>query len=374
LLDPFHIRDYHNIFSSIDARAISGVEAYTGGFPATFGDYMSGVLLLDTQKPEQALHTELGLSVFNTSVLNSGYTKEGKVDWLVSARRSNLGIVLKRSWGKPEYFDVFTELGFSLSPNTRLSFNTLVAGDKVIITTESEPQELEESVSDTQNQHFWMLLENQWTPFLSSNTVLSHSSLNNKRNAQVNDPDKFIARVTDNREADILGLRQDWRYDGLAKHILNWGFELKRLDAKYFYASSAEYIEFFENYPGLESPTSSAIQAAPKGNSYSLFFSDRWQFAPGTTLQLGLRWDRQTYTEPVFDSQVQPEIQPAPCNQCFYRFPLHLGPVLPVPANPAIAGRRRSGSLFCTATLGALDCRAAVSLPEPLPPASGSLL
>lgn len=308
LLDPFHIRDYHNIFSSIDARAISGVEAYTGGFPATFGDYMSGVLLLDTQKPEQALHTELGLSVFNTSVLNSGYTKEGKVDWLVSARRSNLGIVLKRSWGKPEYFDVFTELGFSLSPNTRLSFNTLVAGDKVIITTESEPQELEESVSDTQNQHFWMLLENQWTPFLSSNTVLSHSSLNNKRNAQVNDPDKFIARVTDNRQADILGLRQDWRYDGLAKHILNWGFELKRLDARYFYASSAEYIEFFEHYPGQESPTSSAIRAAPKGNSYSLFFSDRWQFTPATTLQWGLRWDRQTYTEPVFDSQVSPRI------------------------------------------------------------------
>ena len=33
LMDPFHIRNYHSIFSSIDARAISGVEAYTGGFP-----------------------------------------------------------------------------------------------------------------------------------------------------------------------------------------------------------------------------------------------------------------------------------------------------------------------------------------------------
>jgi len=306
LLDPFHIRDYHNIFSSIDARAISGVEAYTGGFPATFGDHMSGVLVLDSQKPEKPLHTELGLSVFNTSLFNSGYTKEGKVDWLISARRSNLGMVLKRDWGKPEYFDVFAEIGFNLSSDTRLSFNGLVADDKVIVTTENEPEELEESVSDTQNQHFWVLLENQWTPFLSSNTVLSRSSLNNKRNAQVNDPEKLIARVTDNREADILGLRQDWRYDGLADHILNWGFELRRLDARYFYASSAEYFELFEHYPGLESPTSSEVQAAPKGNSYSLFFSDRWQFTPETSLQLGLRWDRQTYTEPVFDNQVSP--------------------------------------------------------------------
>ena len=33
LFDPFHIRDYQNIFSAIDARAIDGVEVYTGGFP-----------------------------------------------------------------------------------------------------------------------------------------------------------------------------------------------------------------------------------------------------------------------------------------------------------------------------------------------------
>jgi len=306
LLDPFHIRDYHSIFSSIDARAISGVEVYTGGFPATFGDHMSGVLLLDTQKPEKPLRTELGLSVFNTSILNSGYSKGRKVDWLVSARRSNLGMVLKRDWGKPEYFDVFAELGINLSSDAHLSLNALVADDQVIVTTESDPEELEESVSNTQNQQFWLLLENQWTPQLSSNTVLSWGSLNNKRNAEVNDPEKMAARVTDNREADILGLRQEWRYDGFGQHILNWGFELRRLDAKYFYASRAEYFEFFEHYPGLESPTSSEIQAVPKGKSYSLFFSDRWQLTPATSMQWGLRWDRQTYTEPVFGDQVSP--------------------------------------------------------------------
>ena len=308
LLDPFHIRDYHSIFSSIDARAISGVEVYTGGFPANFGDHMSGVLLLGTQRPEKPLHTELGLSVFNTSLLNSGYSKEGKVDWLVSARRSNLGMILKRDWGKPEYFDVFAELGISLSSDARLSLNALVADDQVIVTTESEPEELEESISNTQNQHFWVLLENQWTPQLSSNTVLSWGSLNNKRNAEVNDPEKMVARVTDNREADILGLRQDWRYDGFGRHILNWGFELKRLDAKYFYASRAEYFELFEHYPGLESPTSSETRTAPKGNSYSLFFSDRWQLTQASSLQWGLRWDRQTYTDPEFDDQVSPRL------------------------------------------------------------------
>jgi len=308
LLDPFHIRDYHSIFSSIDARAISGVEAYTGGFPATFGDNMSGVLLLDTQRPEKPLRTELGLSVFNTSLLNTGYSENGKADWLVSARRSNLGMVLKRDWGKPEYFDVFTELGFNFSEDTRLSFNGLWADDQVIVTLESDPEELEESVSNTQNQHFWVLLENQWSPNLSSNTVLSTTSLNNRRQAEVNDFEKYVARVSDNREANILGLRQDWRFDGLDNHVLSWGVEIKHLEAKYLYSSVAEYFEFFEFYPGLESPTTSFVQAAPKGNSYALFFSDRWQINNATSLQWGMRWDRQTYTEPVYADQISPRV------------------------------------------------------------------
>ena len=48
----------------------------------------------DTRQPEEPLHTELGLSFYNTSLLNSGYAREGRLDWLVSARRSNLDKVL----------------------------------------------------------------------------------------------------------------------------------------------------------------------------------------------------------------------------------------------------------------------------------------
>ncbi len=72
------------------------MEAYTGGFPVAYGDQMSGVLLLDTRQPQEPLHTELGLSVYNTSLLNSGYSSGQAVDWLVSARSSNLDVVLER--------------------------------------------------------------------------------------------------------------------------------------------------------------------------------------------------------------------------------------------------------------------------------------
>ena len=46
LFDPFHVRDYQNVFSTVDLRAIDGVEVYTGGFPVQYGDRLSGVGLL----------------------------------------------------------------------------------------------------------------------------------------------------------------------------------------------------------------------------------------------------------------------------------------------------------------------------------------
>jgi outer membrane receptor protein involved in Fe transport len=76
----------------------------------------------------------------------------------------------------------------------------------------------------------------------------------------------------------------------------------------YDYFSRAEYRELFEFYPGIENPTESEINAKPKGNSYFLFLSDRWQLNSATALELGLRWDRQTYTDPDFDDQFSPRI------------------------------------------------------------------
>ena len=308
LMDPFHIRDYHSIFSSIDARAVSGVEAYTGGFPATYGNQMSGVLLLETQQADRRRRWEIGLSVYNTSLLASGFSDNGSVDWLVTARRSNLGLFLKDSLGKPDYADVFANVGFDLNDRTRLTVNALWADDQVTVTLESDPEELEQSVSDTGNQHFWLSLENQWTADLASTTVASWSRLENRRRAEVNDPEKVVSFARDIREAEVFGFKQDWRYDGLADHTLDFGFELRRENAHYDYTGVARHIGFWAGFPGLENPDRRRVLAAPEGSSYSIYLSDRWYLSDRTTAEAGLRWDRQTYTDPAFDGQLSPRL------------------------------------------------------------------
>ena len=66
LLDPFHIRDYQNMFSAIDARAIAGMEVYAGGFPVRYGDKIGALVLVDALDPQEPRHNEVGLSVLNT--------------------------------------------------------------------------------------------------------------------------------------------------------------------------------------------------------------------------------------------------------------------------------------------------------------------
>lgn len=242
LLDPFHVRDYQNVFSSIDARSISGVEAYTGGFPANYGDRMSGLLLLESQLPDVPRHTELGISVFNTSILTSGYTDDGKFDWLLSARNSNLKYILNKDLGRPSYNDIFISAGFNPSADSRLTFNALRADDSILVVTESAPEELEQSKSATLNQSFWLTLENQWTPDLTSITVLSSSIFSNERDAIVLDPGQLVGQVMDDREVDIYALKQDWGWRLNQRHYLQFGFELRHQSAKYRYTSKAEYF------------------------------------------------------------------------------------------------------------------------------------
>ena len=307
LFDPFHVRDYNNIFSAIDARAIDGVEVYTGGFPARYGDRLSGFVLMNSADSTRPRHTELGLSVFNTSVLSAGTFSDGNSQWLVSARRSNLEFFLdSKKHGQPDYYDIFSEVSFDLTPGTRLSLNGLYADDGVTVVLESEPSELEQATSKTQNAQFWVTLESQWSPVLRSTSVVSVSSFANDRLGVTSDVEKIVSAVDDRRRVDQYGFRQDWFWNRSDIHLVQWGFQAEHNDARYAYKSEAEFFGLPALYEDIDDTISRDLSAAPVGNSFAVYVSDRWKVARGTIVELGLRWDDQTYTGLVSDSQFSP--------------------------------------------------------------------
>ncbi len=306
LLEPFHVRDFNSVFSYIDGQAISGIQAYTGAFPVEYGDAMSGVLVLDSAPPEEPLQTILGVSFYNTSVLNSGHSSTDRVDWLFSARQSNVDMVLDDEYGEPNYFDIFGTLGINLNADSRLTINALWARDDLTIITESTPAAREESDSETHNMAAWLSLEQSWTDDLSSTTTLSANDFSNRRVATDYEPLELVAAVKDYREVQIFKLHHAMSYSGLTNHFLQWGLELGYQEADYLYEGSAEYFNFTATYPGLQNPNAYRVEARPSGYNYGLFVSDRFKLGDRVTLELGIRWDRQTYTNPVYSSQISP--------------------------------------------------------------------
>ena len=308
LFDPYHVRDYNNIFSAIDSRAIDGVEVYTGGFPVRYGDQLSGFVLMDSVDSIEARHTELGISVFNTSILSAGTFSSGDAQWLFSARRSNLDVVLNRTLGEPNYYDIFSQVAFDLAPDVRLTLNGLYADDSVTVVLESEPDEREQATSTTQNGQFWMTLENQWSPSLRSASVISVNSLANDRVGESSDMEKMLATVDDRRRIERYGFRQEWFWNRSDIHLVQWGFQAEHSEARYNYMNQVQYFGLPALYEDVSNPTSRDLSAAPVGNNFAVYLSDRWKVARNTIVEFGLRWDDQTYTGFVSDSQLSPRL------------------------------------------------------------------
>lgn len=306
LFDPFHIRDYQNIFSAIDARAIEGVEVYTGGFPVRYGDRMSGLVLMDSLEAEKPRHTEIGLSVFNTSLLMAG-NRDGR-NWLFSARRGNLDLVIDPKFGKPSYFDLFGEYSFEITPDVRLSVNALFADDQIELVLETDPAEREQVISDTRNAQLWMRLDSNWSPTLSSSTVLSMVDYSNTRIGFANDPEKMIAAVDDDRTVQQFSLRQDWVWSPSPRHRTQWGIHAAYGEADYVYDGRAEYFGLQAMYENQPAEIDRSLLASPKGGSYAVYVSDRWRFSSRSIVEWGLRWDDQTYTDLSSDSQLSPRL------------------------------------------------------------------
>ena len=304
LFDPYHIRDYQSIFSAIDSRAIEGVEVFTGGFPVRFGDRMSGLVLMESLESAKPRHTEIGVSVFNSSFLTSG--NEADRNWLISARRGNLDLIINPEFGSPSYYDIFAEYNYDISPNATISVNALFADDRVKVVLETEPLELEKVVSRTENAQLWVQLDNRWSDDLTSKLVLSGVSFDNNRQGSLGDTEKLVASVYDDRDVQQFSLRQDWTWNSSASHLVQWGVGATYAKALYEYANSAEYFGLQAMYEDQPESTSLMASAAPRGTSFSIYFSDRWRVSEKTMVEWGLRWDDQTYTDLSSDAQLSP--------------------------------------------------------------------
>ena len=293
LYEPFHLKNFLSPVSLLDSRLIEGVEFFSGGFPAIYGDRMSAIIDARSVRPEQPRYYEVGVNLFHSSALASVAFADDRGHALLSYRRSNLSDLaqfIENDFGEPNYQDAFGRMDYSISDATAASFEVLVSQDAIEAIREDSTQRVR---AEYRNVYAWGTIEHAWSDVMSSRAIVSYTDLTNQRHGTIDEPAR-TASVSDDRLFHVLGLRWENSLDaGLLQH--RFGLEARRLWGEYDYASD---VRRAANSPFPGSPAHRLQQRlAPQPEGYEALgywdvradLSDRW------ILQGGVRIDTQTY-------------------------------------------------------------------------------
>jgi hypothetical protein len=306
LYEPFHLKVLLSPTSLLDPSIVDALDVHAGGYTAEFGDRMSAVIDATSVHPEADQQYQLGLSLFNASLFAFNRFDDGRGQWLVAARRSNLDEIanlVDASYGELRYSDLFARLDYEFTPDTRGSLHLLASHDKADVTNALETETAEATY---RNSYIWGTVEHDFSSAFTASAIASYTYVKSTRHGEVDEDGVRTGLADDRRHYDVIGLKLDatWRTD---RWLTRFGGEIRSLDASYDYSS----IVHFE--PGYPFPDSGAItrindlSPTPSGQHYALYATTRVRIADPLTAEFGLRWDDETYT-PEGNDQLGPRV------------------------------------------------------------------
>jgi outer membrane receptor protein involved in Fe transport len=306
LYEPFHLKLLLSPTSLLDPGILSGMDVHAGGFTAEFGERMSSVIEATSIHPDADQHYELGLSMFNASLVAFNRFAEGAGQWLVAARRSNLDEIadlVDAPYGELSYSDAFGRLDYAFSPDTRGSLHVLLSTDDANVTNS---QRTESSAADYRNTYAWATLEHDFSPRLRASAIASYTYVSTERTGEVDEDGIREGAVDDERHYDVAGLQLAASYT-TERWLTRFGAQASSLDATYDYSS---IVRFEPDYPFPGSPgrvTVNDLAPKPSGANYAAYVTSRFRVSDPLTAEVGLRWDDQTYG-PNGGNQLAPRV------------------------------------------------------------------
>ena len=231
----------------------------------------------------------------------------------------------------------------SASPQrTHVSVNALTARDRVLLVTEADPTELEQSANDTRNNTSGCTGNSSGRTSSRARRRSRAAPFTARARATTNDPEKIVATSEIGATSAIAGVRQDWTAHVGDAHTLSWGAEYQQQRADYDYSAAADYFGFFLTFPDVPPTLRRNCDARHRTASCSASTSPiAGRSRAATTAELGLRWDKHGYTDTPNERQLSPRLS--------VRHELTRGtasavvarPLLPVAGTPRAASRGR---------------------------------
>lgn len=309
LYEPFHLKDFQRVATTINSNALYGMDFYSGAFPARYGDRMSGVMEMHLREPEKDVETELAVSFFNASLLSLGQFGSGKQgDWLVAARRGNLDLivdVVDPDFGSPDYKDYIGHVAWEFGPRADLGFNFLYSVDKIDL---QDAERGEQAMARYENQVYWVDWEAAWTEDLYSQTIFSFTDIDDSRTGSVDQPGIVLGMLEGIRDFRGTGVKQDWTYTASPGWLINFGFDGKHVDGRYVFFSTKSVISPFDTILQNVPLTVYDYNLIIDGAQYAAYAEARWRISDEYAMDIGYRWDYQNYTTAQSDSQSSPRV------------------------------------------------------------------
>ena len=292
---PYHLSGYQNVFSLIDPQLISGMDVFTGGFPARFGGRMSGVF--DMRLPDRygASTRGLGMSFFNASARGTDVVPgfDGW-DWLGMGRIGTLGLVLDAvapGVAEPAYGDFVGRLRWMTSADREVSMYVVGARDSLEIDNQSRTEHAELA---SKSLYLWLRGEQRWDDGSQLTVWLGNTQLTNSRRGVAYDPLISSGRLDDERDTNIWDLRTRYAIPLGQTQELQIGGEWSAGSADYDYLSDVTFTPAVAQLFDKPQSLSNRFVASPVVHELHVFASHRWDITPTVTTEMGFRLERDS--------------------------------------------------------------------------------
>ena len=281
LFNPYHLQDFGGAVSLVGLDLIQRVELLMGGFPAEYGDKMSGVFDITTKEEDiEKVAANFGLDLINTTAMVEGPLSE-KGSWRLSARRGYVDLILALidldEDYKPQYADVYSKLTYAPTQKDTLTLNGLYGWDKNRI-RQGDPDNNLDSRYD--NLTVWTRWRHRFGAANWSDVFIFGGTAAHDRQTGAADFDV--------RSFRFFGTKTEFTASFLDKHLFRSGIEWRWMTAQYDY-------DVQERQPGIDQYTRVLADLEGSGSEIKAFLQDEWQLHPKLALNVGGRYVFQDY-------------------------------------------------------------------------------
>jgi outer membrane cobalamin receptor len=289
LSEPFHLRDFFNIFSTLDSSVMGHVGLMTGSFPAEWGDHMGGVVDLSLLAPSGSQWSSLTFGTLDSGFTAAGQTTGQDTNWLLTARDWYPDVVLNVDKDPTELintdcYDLLGKVEHRFTPRTTASFTVLDSLDNLGYHN-VHPGETDNSHAKETSSHAWLTTQTNWSDSTSVRSILAAGRLWRDREGSIAGGDAL--QISDTRGFNFVEVKQDWRAGLLERQQIRAGFDAKTSDARY------DYMRSGGDALAVDAPAVDT-HLHPHEKSLGFYASDRIQLTSTAVAELGLRRDRQS--------------------------------------------------------------------------------